>query len=139
MARTPGLIEQLAKQGEVKKALQRQKEEIFPIYQKNGQFICFVEIGTYAMTQVILGNDPGTYIDEHNHALLETNPSAFDIEMYLSGVLSERLDESSDVTEEEERQKILAVMLKLHKNMHHSKEAQIKYPRSFFSKLYPYG
>ena len=119
---------------ELKKAHNEQAERVFPVFRKNGSFICFMDFASYADFVAVTGKDFGTYMDEHDPKWFDSEKiTAFKVEKKSIEVLNTIRVKN----EEESIRKATAIMLKLHSKQDYIDACKKKYPRSFFDDLYP--
>ena len=131
MSRTPGLFTK----DELKSAMNEQAERVFPILHKNGNFICFMDWASYAHFVAVTGTDLGTYMDENMPEWFEKNKNftAADVDR----LSMELIDKVGNKDEEKVRKIAVEIMLKMHNKQDYAEQYKKKYPRTFFSNLYP--
>lgn len=115
-------------------AVEKLNDDVYPIFKKNGDFICFIRRDSFIMFYALFKKLPGHYIESESEHPNET--TAWRIEGMLSGHVDDHIQ---SVDQDVLVDKMLAVRDQLSTPEHIAfvKKMCQKYPKSLFKDRWP--
>lgn len=115
-------------------AVEKHNDDVYPIFKKNGNFICFIRRDSFIMFYSLFKKLPGSFIENESDCPNETESRA------IEGILADHVNKHIHKVDQDalvDKMVSIRDQLDTPEQIEYVKEMRKKYPKKFFKNRWP--